>query len=61
MTHPTKDNSLEVINSALAERDRLCEQCFQLIYKISRKASYLKLLKLAKNHLELLASYKSNR
>ena len=59
MTHPTSDE--HVIAAALVQRDQLCEECFQLLHEVSRKPSCLKLLQLAKNHLEILASYKSNR
>jgi len=47
--------------TAQIERDRLCEECFRLLYKISRKPSCLKLLGLALAHLEMLAQYKSGR
>ena len=51
----------DAIAAAQIERDRLCEQCFQLLYKISRKPSCLKLLGLALAHLKMLADYKANR
>lgn len=51
----------ETLVAAQAERDRLCEECFQLLHRISRKASCLKLLGLAKAHLQMLADYKSDR
>lgn len=54
----TKENAIAVAQN---ERHRLCEECFQLLYKISKKPSCLKLLGLAKEHLALLASYKSGR
>ena len=49
------------ITAAQIERDRLCEECFQMLYKISRKASCLNLLGLALAHLKILAEYKANR
>ena len=51
----------EAIAAATIERDKLCEECFQLLHQVSRKSSCLKLLNLAKDHLKMLASYKSNR
>jgi hypothetical protein len=46
-----------------AERDRsdLVSECHSLIVAIAYKSSCLKLLNLARNHLKLLAEYKSNR
>lgn len=49
------------IADAKIERDRLSEECFQLLYRISRKPSHLKLLRLAKAHLEMLSNYKNTR
>ncbi len=43
MTSHTDD----AIAAASAQRDQFCEQCFQLLYKISRQPSSLKLLGLA--------------
>lgn len=46
-----------------AERERgdLIAECHSLIVAIAYKPSCLKLLGLARNHLKMLASYKSNR
>ena len=51
----------DAIAAAKVERDRLCEECFILLHQISRKSCCIKLLGLAKDHLEMLADYKSNR
>lgn len=51
----------EAIASAQNERDIIYEECFQLLYQISRKSSSIKLLKLARNHLKILVAYKQNR
>lgn len=55
------DKSLDAIARAELERDRLCQDCFNLLYKISRKPSCIKLLGLAQAHLSMLAEYKSGR
>ena len=55
------DNEHAAIAAAKVQRDKLCEECFQLLHQVSRKPSCLKLLQLAKNHLGILAAYKSNR
>lgn len=55
------ENQQQQIVVAQAKRDELCEQCFRLLHKISRKPSCLKLLGLAKTHLEMLAAYKTDR
>lgn len=54
-------NRNDAVAAAQIERDKLSEECFQLLYKISRKPSYLKLLRLAKAHLEMLSNYKNTR
>lgn len=51
----------DTIIAAQLQRDQLCEECFRLLYRISQKPSCLKLLTLARNHLEILAGYKANR
>lgn len=56
-----KLHSEDAIAAAQSERDQLCEECFRLLYQISRRPSCLKLLVLARNHLRLLAEYKANR
>ena len=55
------ENQEQAIVAAQIERDRLCEECFQLLHQVSRKPSCLKLLGLARNHLLLLAEYKTGR
>lgn len=51
----------QTIRKAEAERGDLVSECHALIVAIAYKPSCLKLLNLAKNHLKLLAEYKSNR
>lgn len=51
MTQPTHS----AVARAIAERDLLCEECFQLLHQISRRPGYIKLLNLARDHLILLA------
>lgn len=43
------------------ERRELIEQCHRLINVIARSSCSIKLLSLAKSHLEMLANYKGNR
>jgi hypothetical protein len=42
------------------ERQELIKQCHRLISAIAYRPGYIKLLTLAKNHLETLAQYKGN-
>ena len=51
----------DAIARAQVERSKILEECFQLLYRISKKASCLKLLGLAQAHLQMLADYKLNR
>ena len=51
----------QAIARAQIERDELLEECFQSLYQISKKSCCLKLLQIAREHLLLLAGYKSNR
>lgn len=44
-----------------AEREALTKQCHTLIGALACRSNCLKLLTLAKNHLELLSQYKANR
>ena len=43
------------------KRQELLKSCHSLIAKIGYKASYIKLLSLAQNHLLMLSNYKNNR
>lgn len=51
----------DAIARAADERDRVLADCQALLYKIAQKPSCIKLLGLARNHLRLLAGYKSGR
>ncbi len=44
MNQPVIDKELEALAAAKIERDKLCEECFQLRNKVSRKPCCLKLL-----------------
>ena len=56
-----RHNFDNAIADAKTERDRLCEECFQLLHQISRRPGCLKLLNLARGHLRILAGYKASR
>lgn len=60
---PTSSNSKfdTAITDAEAERDALLRECQQMLLQISRRPSCLKLLGLAKVHLNMLAKYKLGR
>ena len=51
----------QAVLKAERERQELLKECHSLIAAIAHKSSCLKLLGLARNHLKMLASYKSNR
>lgn len=51
----------DAIAQGITQRNQLSEECFQLLYQIAQKPSCLKLLTLVRNHLKLLAGYKSSR
>lgn len=50
----------QALARAEAERGDLIQECHSLIVSIAGKPSCLKLLALARNHLRMLAQYKSN-
>ena len=52
------DKQQAAIARAKVQRDEMCQSCFNLLYKISRKPSCLKLLGLAEAHLKMLSDYK---
>ena len=56
-----RHNFDNAIANSKAERDRLCEECFQLLHQISHRPGCLKLLNLARGHLRILAAYKGSR
>ena len=51
----------QALARAEAERGDLIQECHSLVVSIAYKPSCLKLLGLARNHLRMLADYKSNR
>ncbi len=54
-------NENQQTHAAELERQELLKSCHSLIAKIGYKASCLKLLTLAQNHLLILSNYKANR
>lgn len=56
-----KPRSENALAAAQSERDKLCEECFQLLHQISRRPGCIKLLNLAREHLRQLAQYKAGR
>lgn len=59
-THRTHTLTPELIR-ALNERNELVRECESLLWIISRRPGYLKLLLLVRNALQLYAGYKQPR
>ena len=51
----------DAIAEAKTRRDVLVRECQQLLIEVSRRPGCVKLLGLAKTHLEMLAQYKATR
>ena len=56
-----KPCSEQAIAEAKTQRDALVRECQQLLLEVSHRPGCIKLLGLAKNHLEMLAQYKASR
>ena len=56
-----KSRSDDAIAAAQTQRDALVRECQRLLIEVSRRPGCVKLLQLAKTHLEMLAQYKATR